>query len=73
MALVKKLEEIQLERDVPHKEVNCTFTIVTKGGQQFLQIDTYGSKERQYEGKKSQSIRFSPKAIKQLKEILSGL
>ena len=72
MAIVRKLEEIQLERDAPHKEINATFTIVFgNDGGKYLQIDTYGSKESQYEGKKSQSIRFAPEAISQLKEILS--
>ena len=72
MAIVRKLEEIQLERDAPHKEVNATFTIVSgNDGNKYLQIDTYGSKERQYEGKKSQSVRFAPEAINQLKKILS--
>ncbi len=36
----------------------------------YLQIDTYGSATRKIPGKKSQSIRFSPEAIDQLKEIL---
>ena len=72
MAIVRKLEEIQLERDAPHREVKATFTIVFgKDGNKYLQIDTYGSKERLYKGKKSQSIRFAPEAINQLKKILS--
>ena len=74
MAIVREMDEIQLERDAPHKEVNATFTIVTgNNGEKYLQIDTYGSQERQYEGKKSQSIRFAPEAISQLKEILGKL
>jgi hypothetical protein len=38
-----------------------------------LQIDTYGSARRKIVGKKSQSMRFLPEAIKQLKEILAHL
>lgn len=74
MAIVRQIEEIQLERDAQHKEVKATYTIfIGNDNEKFLQIDTYGSKERQYEGKKSQSIRFTPEAISQLKQILSKL
>jgi hypothetical protein len=54
MVIVRKLEEIQLKRDVPHKEVNAILTIVTgNNDEKYLQIDTYGSQDRQFEGKKS--------------------
>lgn len=70
MALVKELEKIVLERDVKHSEVSSTYSIVQEeGGKKYLQIDTYGSRTRKIPGKKSQSIRFSPQAIEQLKEI----
>jgi hypothetical protein len=34
-----------------------------------LQTDTYGSVDRKIPGKKSQSLRFAPEAIKQLGQI----
>jgi hypothetical protein len=72
MAIVKKLERIDLERDSIHSEVDCTYSIIRgPAGQKSLQIDTYGSAIRKFTGKKSQSIRFSPEAIAQLREILS--
>ena len=67
MALGKKLEEQKLEKGSPHEEVECTYSIVDG---QYLQVDTYGSNERQIPGKKSQSIRFAPEAIAQLKTLL---
>ena len=71
MAIVRKLEPINLDRDSKHSEVNCTYAIVEDDkGKKYLQIDTCGSNTRKIPGKKSQSIRFSPDAIKQLKEIL---
>jgi hypothetical protein len=71
MAIVRKLERLDLERESSHSEVECTYSIIHESsGQKFLQIDTYGSALRQLTGKKSQSIRFSPEAIVQLKEIL---
>lgn len=72
MAIVRRLELLGLEKDAPHSEADCTYSIVSvDGGQKFLQIDTYGSKARQIPGKKSQSIRFAPEAIAQLKALLS--
>jgi hypothetical protein len=59
-----------LERDSSHTSVECTYSILRTDEGSFLQIDTYGSKSRQERGKKSQSIRFSPEAIDQLRHIL---
>ena len=70
MAIVRKLERVDLERDSKHTEVDCTYSIVETDGKKYLQIDTYGSSSRKIPGKKSQSIRFSPEALKQLKTIL---
>tara|TARA_R110000772_G_scaffold266469_1_gene389015 strand:- start:45199 stop:45423 length:225 start_codon:yes stop_codon:yes gene_type:complete len=74
MAIVRKLEKLILERASKHKEVDATFSIVTDDdGRKNLQVDTYGSRDRENLDKKSQSLRFSPEAIEQLKEILSEL
>lgn len=73
MAIVRKLTRMFLERDSPHSEVkDCTYSIIQgKDGRRSLQIDTYGSAERKMQDKKSQSIRFSPEALDQLREILT--
>jgi hypothetical protein len=71
MAIVRKLKRITLEHDSRHSEVNCTYSIIQDEEGRSLQIDTYGSKYRKIPDKKSQSIRFSPDAIKQLRSILS--
>ena len=74
MALVNKLRRITIDRYSPHDEVECTYSIVLdEEGEKLLQIDTYGSKARQMPGKKSQSIRFTPEAMNQLREILSDI
>ena len=71
MAIVRKFEEIKLDRDSRHTAVNCTYAIVQgEDGEKYLQLDTYGSATRKIPGKKSQSIRLSPEAIKQLKGII---
>jgi hypothetical protein len=71
VAVVRKIEHLKLERDAVHSEAACTYSIITDNGTQYLQIDTYGSKERQIPGKKSQSIRFAPEAIQQLRELIA--
>lgn len=71
MALVRELELVTFDHGSPHTETNATYSIVTAGdGQRLLQIDTYGSAARQIPGKKSQTIRFAPEAIEQLRRIL---
>ncbi len=64
MAIVRKMENLTLERNSSYDEVNATYTVVVgDNGDKYLQIDTYGSIKRQEIGKKSQSVRFSPEAI----------
>jgi hypothetical protein len=71
MAIVRHLEHETLQVESKHSETTCTYSIVhDDGGRTYLQIDTYGSHDRKFEGKKSQSIRFAPEAIAELKRIL---
>ena len=71
MALIEKLEKMTLERDSPHKVVRCSYSIVNgEDGQRYLQLDTYGSSSRQIPDKKSQSLRFTPDALKALLKII---
>jgi hypothetical protein len=71
MAIVHRLEHLSLDKDSPHTDVECTYSIVTdEQGHRYLQIDTYGSTTRKIPGKKSQSVRFAPEAIEQLKILL---
>jgi hypothetical protein len=71
MAIVRKLTHKVLERDVPHRDVDCTYSVVhDDDGRKYLQLDTYGSTERKMPNKKSQSLRFSPEAIVELKALL---
>jgi hypothetical protein len=71
MAIVRKLKRITLEHGSSHSEANCTYSIIQDDNGKSLQIDTYGSAYRKMPDKKSQSIRFSPEAIAQLRQILS--
>lgn len=73
MALVEKLSKITLEKNSAHQTVECSYSIVDTPEGKLLQIDTYGSVNRQIKGKKSQSIRFSKEAASQLSKILQSL
>jgi hypothetical protein len=73
MALIKHLSEGVKERQQIHNETEATyFLIFDDANKKYLQIDTYGSDQRSIPGKVSQSIQFSPDAIKQLKKILES-
>ncbi|MBU5615412.1 hypothetical protein [Geomonas azotofigens] len=69
MAIVTELIHQPLERESRHTEVACTYAVIETDGKKFLQLDTYGSAQREIKGKKSQSVRLSPEAIAQIKKI----
>jgi hypothetical protein len=70
VAIVRQLRHAELEGHSKHSDTECTYAIVNDTDGRYLQVDTYGSRHRRIPGKKSQSIRFSPDAIEQLKAIL---
>ena len=71
MAIVRHLEEQPLQVEAGHTETECTYSLVKdRDGTKYLQIDTYGSPDRKIGGKKSQSIRFAPEAVAELRLII---
>ena len=71
MAIVRRMVLQELEVESRHSETECTYTVINAAGGPYLQVDTYGSRQRMIPGRKSQSIRFAPEAIEQLKTILA--
>jgi hypothetical protein len=67
MAPVRRLTHKKLEKTGIHSEAECTYSVVDG---QYLQIDTYSSKMRRNPDTLSQTIRFTPEAIEQLKAVL---
>lgn len=53
-----------------HTEVECGYRIVNSGGQVLLQLDTYGSDQRQIPGKISQSLQLDADAALTLVRIV---
>lgn len=71
MAIVRHLERLDLQVEARHMDVNATYTLVKdREGVPHLQIDTYGSTKRKIRGKKSQTMRFTPEAIVELRSII---
>jgi hypothetical protein len=71
MAVIRHLTHAPLQIQVDHSEVAATYSWVQDmDGKRYLQIDTYGSSTRAMPGKKSQTIRFSQEALKELAAVM---
>ncbi|MDX5476223.1 MAG: hypothetical protein LPK00_11875 [Bacillaceae bacterium] len=68
------VKQIEKERNTVHNDVDVTFTSFTdKNGKKYFQVDTYGSKERQFKGKISQSFQIEEKSAIELIRILMSI
>ena len=73
MALIKKLERLEKQRNHVHEEVGCTYTIFTDPmGNKILQLDTYGSVNREIRGKVSQSIQLDKRSAAELLKLITN-
>jgi hypothetical protein len=70
MALIKKFEAVTSDVQRVHGPVTCGFRAFTVDSRRVLQLDTYGSAERQIEGKISQSVQLDASAAQKLIEII---
>lgn len=71
MALVTRITEEVKETRAPHKQTDCTATIATgSDGKRYLQLDTYGSTDRQQPNKLNQSLQFSRSSAESLLNLL---
>ena len=66
MATVRALKIYEPERSSPQGDVDASIILLDFEGEKFIQIDTYGSKDRKFVGKRSQSLRLSKEAFEQL-------
>lgn len=74
MALVKIMTDLNLDRTPSlHGEVDARYQVFERDGRHILQINTYGSEDREIPGKVSQTLQFGPEGIAQLKAILKSI
>ncbi len=69
MAVVKKFSIEDQNSRIGHSECHGTIRAVEVDGEKFIQIDTYGSREREFQNKLSQSLRLTEAAFNQLKKL----
>lgn len=70
MASVRTFLRKNMDRNSIHKEIEATYTPFHRDGKTFLQIDTYGTQDREIPGKKSQSFQLDEIGAKILFDIL---
>ena len=70
MALIARFEEISGNRHAVHGSVECGWRFFKVDGKQILQLETYGSDEREFKGKVSQSIQLDESSAAKLLEII---
>jgi len=63
-------KKVEKDRSSIHDPVEATFSVFSIEGKTIFQIDTYGSKGREYPGKTSQSLQVDKQMAKKLIEIL---
>lgn len=70
MARIISFEEVAAGNDRLHGPVHCGHKIFPGPDGPILQLDTYGSTERQIEGKVSQTLQIDRTAAEQLMKLL---
>ncbi len=71
MALVTNFERSEKDRHTVHKPTVCAFsTFVGPDNHSYLQLDTFGSDDREIPGKVSQSIQLGANAAAELKRLI---
>jgi hypothetical protein len=71
MALIERFEQRDAGSERRHGEVTCGYRWFDVRGKRILQLDTYGSDERQIPGKISQSIQLDKEGARELLAIVN--
>jgi hypothetical protein len=66
VATVRDLKLYQPDRSSKQSDADASIILLDFEGEKFVQVDTYGSKDRKLVGKRSQSLRLSKTAFDQL-------
>ena len=71
MARIAAFTSVTSQRDSIHEPVECGWRYFEVDGRRLVQLDTYGSSDRKFRGKVSQSIQLDEEAARALLQILS--
>lgn len=72
MALVTSLMRLkQTTFRVHPTSVDCHFGVFDQGGRRYLQLNTYGSADRQDKGTVSQTLQFDESTARELRRVLA--
>jgi hypothetical protein len=66
MATIRNLDLKVPERSLKQADAKCSIILGDVDGERFVQLDSYGSSDRQFVGKRSQSMRLTKTAFDQL-------
>ena len=66
MATIRQLKLREPDRVSLQSDAEASILLVEFNGEKFVQLESYGSKDRQLVGKPSQSMRRSKEAFEQL-------
>ncbi len=72
MALVRRFEHKRMEQNSLHKEIAASYSVFGVDDKRVVQIDTYGSADREFPGKKSQTIQLDREGAENLFQILKN-
>ncbi|MEU1268938.1 hypothetical protein [Streptomyces sp. NPDC005799] len=70
MALIEEFQSVSSDSQKLHGPVTCGYRTFTVDGRRVLQLDTYGSPDRQIHGKISQSIQLDRDSARDLLKII---
>jgi hypothetical protein len=70
VALVRSITKVIKDRNSLHSEVECGYSTFSDGGKRYLQLETYGSKERKLQGKTSQNLQLDETGARRLMEVI---
>jgi hypothetical protein len=70
MALVRDISETTKDRQSVHEEVDCLATSFSADGEQYLQLETFGTSHRKIPGKVSQSFQLNRESAAKLKKLI---
>jgi len=70
LAKIIEISRIEKNRNSIHAVVESTFSVFVSAGKKHIQIDTYGTEQRQVKNQPSQKIQFDKDFAVQLIDIL---